>query len=86
MELLGESFYAALAVIFLGFLGFLAFSGIVKIYREKKENPFYRYLTIICGVILGSMWAAASVMLIWAAPIQTIIGFVIIFFIMKYIR
>ena len=77
--------FAAMSLFF-GYMGFLAFHGVVKIYQQRAEKPFYRLLGIISGIILGTMWAAVPVILIWNSPFGTIFGFVVIFSILKWIK
>ena len=58
----------------LGCFGWVALRGVVKIYREKEENPFVRFFAIICGIILGSIWLGAAVVIIVVDPVGTIFG------------
>ena len=65
---------ATIMAIILGIFGWIAFSGVMKIYRDKEGNPLVRFIGIICGIFLGSIWLAGAVFIIVYDPVGTIFG------------
>ena len=64
--------------IIMGIFGWVAFTGVIKIYREKEGNPLVRFVAIICGILLGSVWIAVPIVLLMYDPMGTIFGLIVI--------